>query len=411
MPNGCNTNLFEKKVDCCACGACVNKCPVNAIAMEEDIDGFVYPNIDYTRCISCGACKRACAYQNQIVKNSPITSYVAVNKERKQKMESASGGIFAAMATKIISSGGVVFGATLEKRDNLFISHHIAVDALDNIKLLQGSKYVQSDTEFTFKEVLSCLQDGKKVLYSGTPCQVAGLKQFLEKDYENLITVDLICHGVPSNRFFNEYLSFLKKRLRAKDIIGYSFRDKKKGWGMNCRVDFLTQNGKEKTKYIPARLESYNTLFLDGLTYRENCYTCKYACRHRPGDFTIGDYWGIDKEHPDIFDNRLFVEQDGISCLIVNSEKGKKIIDDCFFDNLEIYMSHFDKVAKKNGQLNSPSKLSESRSIIFDVYREKAYAGVEDLFRRIYKKQRILHWVFNKMPMKLRKISKNVLHK
>lgn len=401
-----NVVLFDSKDKCCACGACMNVCPKGAISMREDEYGFLFPSIDDEKCVECGACKKVCAYQNGVVTNKPLEAYAAVNVNRDQKMKSASGGIFAAMATAVLNEGGVVFGVTLERTDNKFVPHHIGIEKIEDIERLQGSKYVQSSTDYTFKETQKYLKEGKKVLYSGTPCQIAGLLSYLKVDYDNLITVDLICHGVPSAKLFNDFIDSEKNKLKAQAITDYCFRDKLKGWGMNGRLDYIDNSGKKRSQYTPARLASYNTLFLDGLIYRENCYSCKYACENRPGDFTIGDFWGIEIEHPELLKKTNYVEKDGISCIIVNTKKGSDTIEILKDSVIEIRNSSFEHVAKKNGQLNTPSHRSEKRDIIMELYKNKGYVGVEERYRMAYKKQRCLHWVFNKMPRNVRKIAK-----
>ena len=167
--------LFESKEKCCACGACMNICPKQAITMVEDEYGFLYPQIDKEKCVGCGACKKVCAYQNQTEENKPVDTYAAINKDDNQKLLSASGGLFAAFATKVINEGGVVFGCSLDKIDCKLVPHHVAIDNISNLSKLQGSKYVQSSTEHTYKAVLEYLKAGKLVLYSGTPCQIASL--------------------------------------------------------------------------------------------------------------------------------------------------------------------------------------------------------------------------------------------
>lgn len=221
--------LFDDKKNCCACGACMNVCPKDAIRMEEDEYGFLYPQIDETKCVQCGACKKVCAYQNEQVKNAPIKCYAAVNKNKSELMKSASGGIFAAMATSVLKEGGVVFGAALDFEDGHAHPHHVAVRELSQLYRLQGSKYVQSAIENTYMEAKKELDSGKKVLFSGTPCQIAGLYGYLRKEYENLCTVDVICHGVPSARMFDDFLQNETKKRNAKSVKNYIFRDKKKG--------------------------------------------------------------------------------------------------------------------------------------------------------------------------------------
>ena len=233
-------NLFENKKDCCACGACLNICPKEAISLKQDEYGFLYPEIDEYLCIRCELCKKVCAFQNVEEDNVPISTFAAISKNRNQAKNSASGGIFAAIAQYVINNNGIVYGAAFDDSWNV---KHIGIEHIEDLIKLQGSKYTQSNTDTTFIEVKKMLALGKQVLYSGTPCQIAGLKKYLGKDYTNLITIDIICHGVPSNKMFKDYLSYLEAKNNAK-IQNFKFRDKKTGWGINGSVVFLKQNKK-----------------------------------------------------------------------------------------------------------------------------------------------------------------------
>lgn len=255
--------LFENKKSCCGCGACANICPKGAITMKPDKWGYSYPVVDSSRCVSCGACKKVCSYQNGISLHEPIRAYAVVNKTQQQLEKSASGGVFSAVATYFLKNEGVVYGAALDFEGGHPIAHLVGIDDASQLWRLQGSKYVQSAVEQTYKQAKQNLDAGKKVLFSGTPCQIAGLYGYLKKEYTNLWTIDVICHGVPNLKFFDDYLSIEGKK-RGGVPTGYSFRDKKRGWGMNARLDLRYLSGKEKSTYIPARLTSYNTLFLDG---------------------------------------------------------------------------------------------------------------------------------------------------
>ena len=398
--------LFENKKTCCGCSACASICPKGAIEMKPDDQGFIYPVVDSKLCVSCGACKKVCAYQNKNLLHEPLQAYAAVNRKQEQLAKSASGGVFAAVATYFLENGGVVFGASLDFENGQPIPHLIGIENIEQLERIQGSKYVQSAVEETYKQARQNLNEGKKVLFSGTPCQIAGLYGYLKKDYNNLWTIDVICHGVPNAKFFNDYLGVEAKK-RGGVPIGYSFRDKKRGWGMNARLDLKSQSGKEKSVYIPARLTSYNTLFLDGDIYRENCYKCPYARKERVADMTIGDFWGIEREHPELLKQNEFDERKGVSCIIVNTENGielcKKLSDKmCLSD------SSFEKIAKKNGQLNHPTVQSKRRTTVMEIYDEFGYDGMEKWFRKKYKKQIILHAIYNIIPYKLRFIMKKI---
>lgn len=400
--------LYEKKKNCCGCSACLNICPKQAISMCEDEYGFTYPKINEEQCIQCGMCKKVCAYQNNSEFHKPISVFAAFNKNKEQLLNSASGGIFSAVATEILQKGGVVFGASLDFDNGHGVVRHLMVEKAQDLYKLQGSKYVQSSIGDCYKQAKTLLLSGRKVLFSGTPCQIAGLYGYLGADYENLTTIDLICHGVPSNKFFDDYLQTEKINLKANQITAYAFRDKSKGWGMNSRISATYKNNKKRSLYIHARMSSYFSLFLDSCTYRENCYFCKYAKAERVGDLTIGDYWGIEKEHPELLQNGGYVEKNGISCILANTQKG---IDIC--NELEDYVrmdkSELEKILRNNGQLSSPSKKSPERDIVLKLYKNDGYVAVDKYFTKKYKKQILMHRIYNAIPRPLRLKIKKLL--
>lgn len=400
--------LFSDKEDCCGCGACMNICPKSAITMRPDEAGFLYPAIDDKLCIECKACQKVCNYQNGHELNEPKKAFAAVNSNKKQLMLSASGGVFSAIATKILKEGGVVFGATLSFDNGYANPHHIGIESINELPKLQGSKYVQSKIGDTYKQAKRYLSAGRTVLFSGTPCQIDGLYGYLKKDFDNLFTIDVICHGVPNEKFFNDYLEEERKRRKARKITGYTFRDKSQGWGMVGRIDLLKKDGSSDSVYIPARLESYYTLFLDAAIYRENCYSCKYAAQKRIADLTIGDFWGIETEHPELLVDNSCSIRDGISCVLANSNKGISICRN-MKEILQFHDSSFEKISHKNGQLIEPSHKMNSRSAIMQIYTEKGYVAVESWFRKKYKKQIVMHTLYHRLPIKLRLRIKQVL--
>ena len=402
-------NLFENKINCCGCGACASICPKKAIKMKTDEYGFLFPEIDENQCVKCGICKSVCAYQEGMVKNEPLQVYAAVNKNKEQLLNSASGGVFSAIATQVLKNGGVVFGASLEFKNGHAIPHHIFIEDENEISKIQGSKYVQSSIDDTYIKSKQFLEEGRKVLFSGTPCQVAGLYGFLKRKYDNLITIDLICHGVPNAKFFDDYIQTETKKRNCNEIIGYSFRNKKKkGWGMNSCIEVKDFNNKIRKIYVPARLTSYFTLFLDGEIYRENCYECIYATKERISDLTIGDYWGIEKEHPELLGKNGYDEKKGISCILVNTKKGMDLCKKSL-NLLDINESTFAKVSKRNGQLSSPSKKTDNRENILNNYSKYGYAEIEKWFKNKYRGKIIKHTIYNKIPRKLRMLLRQIM--
>lgn len=400
--------LFDDKKDCCGCSACMNICPKQAISMERDEYGFIYPQIDKKLCINCGACKKVCAFQNKFQGKTSIKVFAAVNRNKEQLMNSASGGIFSAIAAKFLEAGGVVFGAALDFEEGHAIPHHIAIESLDEISKLQGSKYVQSSINESYMKALDFLKQGRQVLFSGTPCQIDGLYGFLGREYENLTMIDLICHGVPSANFFDDYIQTEKKKRKAKKITGFVFRDKKNGWGCNGRISLLSRHGNIKNVYVPSRLSSYYTLFLDSYVYRESCYSCKYAGPQRYSDLTIGDYWGVKNEHPELLGKQGYDDKKGISCILANSKKGVILCDE-LVGLISMHPSALENVQKKNGQLSSPSKKPEERDVVLKLYRQEQYSAVEKYFRKKYRKQIIVHTFYNAIPRKIRLRLKNAL--
>ena len=371
--------LFKDKKDCCACGACLNICPKQAISMQKDEYGFLYPQIDESKCIKCGLCLKTCAFQNSELKNIPIKTYAAQSDNTDLK-KSASGGIFASIATNLLKEGGVVYGAAMEMENDKLTVRHIAVENdADLIKLL-GSKYVQSNTGKIYQDIKRKLDDNRLVLFSGTPCQVDGLNSYLGKTYDNLITIDIICHGVPNNQMFQDYIALLEEKYKDK-IIDFKFRDKTKGWGLTAKG----YTAKGYTAKIPANVSSYYYMFLKSYIYRDSCYSCKYACKNRCGDMTIGDYWGIERAHPEVLkENEYGLDyKNGISCLIVNTEQGIKVLEK-YKSGLRLLDSAFEKVSNENGQLNHPSNLNtEKRLNLLSVYKKQGYIRIEKGFKNI----------------------------
>lgn len=394
--------LFKDKKDCCACGACLNVCPRQAISMQKDEYGFLYPQIDESKCIKCGLCLKTCAFQNSELKNIPIKTYAAQSDNTDLK-ESASGGIFASIATNVLREGGVVYGAAMEIEHDKLTLRHIAVENDVDLIKLQGSKYIQSSTENIYRDIKKKLNDNRLVLFSGTPCQVDGLNSYLGKKYENLITMDIICHGVPNNQMFQDYISLLEEKYKDK-IIDFKFRDKTKGWSLTAKG----YTAKGYTAIIPANVSSYYYMFLKSYIYRDSCYSCKYACKNRCGDITIGDYWGIEKAHPEVLkENESGLDyKNGISCLIVNTEHGIQVLEK-YKSDLRLLDSAFEKTAKENGQLNHPSNLNvEKRTLVFNLYKQN-YKAVENSLKNIL----ILNKLKKLIPIRLKKFIKKILKK
>ncbi len=360
--------------NCTGCGACVNACAKNAVLMKVGDEGFVCPEIDFSRCVSCGRCAAVCPIEKPLPPAKPAKVYAAAVSDRGLIMRSASGGMFAAMARKTLSDGGVVFGAGLMYEGGRPVPKHIWIDSEKDLRLLQGSKYVQSDIGLSYREAKEFLDSGKKVLFSGTPCQIAGLKEFLGGDTPGLITADIICHGVPSGKMFSDYIAYCEKRLGGR-IVDYKFRDKSRGQGMTQAMTVEYGGGRRRVVRRAGELTAYMWEFLRGETYRESCYSCKYASKNRVSDITMGDYWGIYIEHDKEMKNCSMSNKKGVSCLIVNTQKGAELFEEIKGET-EYFPSDIEKAARHNAQLNAPSALRPGRDAAMKSYKEGGYEGL-----------------------------------
>lgn len=368
--------LFESPSHCCGCGACVAGCPKGAITMYEGKDGFVLPVIDSDLCIGCGACTRACGLNRGIGSNSVGPFFAAVGRD--DVSESASGGVFGAVARELISAGGVAYGAAYERKGNMLRVLHRRAASVDELSPLLNSKYVQSEAGVCFTAVKADLREGRRVLFCGTPCQVAGLKGFLGRDYVNLITVDLVCHGVPSGRMFADCVEDYGKQL-GSSVVDFRFRCKREGWGHSLLLLLLLEDGREVT--IPAAKSPYYDMFLSLKTLRDSCYRCPYAGRFRAGDLTIGDFWGVEVNRPDVLtDAKKFNQMKGVSCLLVNNNRGKGFIESS--SALDLFPVEFDDIAIGNDQLRHPSDLPSDRGLYIDAFAKGGWKSISRLYLR-----------------------------
>lgn len=303
---------IKSKYNCTGCGACYNKCPKKCIDMIEDTEGFLYPVIRKELCVNCNSCSLVCPILQKSVEqpdNQPEV-FLAYSYDEEIRKNSSSGGIFFEIARYILNSGGVVFGCSF---DSEFLVHHIGIDSIEQLCQLVGSKYLQSRTEKTYKEVKELLVEHKPALYVGTACQIAGLKKYLGKEYEELYTVDILCHGVVTPKLWRKYLDELEYKYNSK-VEEISFRNKYYGW-KKFSLCIRFNNNHEYMKTFSK--DKYMQMFLSNICLRPSCYACKFKGIPHEADITIGDAWGVQIHSPEMDDDK------GTSVLITNTTKGR----------------------------------------------------------------------------------------
>lgn len=404
----------SNKKKCTACGACENICPKNAIKMKEDAQGFLYPSIDEKKCINCHLCEIVCQNIDTITKNFPPKTIALQSKNYALTKKSSSGGMFAQIAKYILSNNGIVFGCAMEKINNEFDVKHIYIDDEKDLYKLQGSKYVQSNIKNTYKEAKQFLEQNRLVLFSGTPCQIAGLKAFLNKDYNNLLTVDLSCEGVPSLKLFNSYVKFLENKKNLLEIVNFKFRNKKIfGWSTTgFTVLYKTKKNKLKEKIIYQTTSSYFNLFINGGIHRESCYNCQFTGLNRISDITIADCWGIEIEYPNLLkQNGGTLDKDkGISLVLINTNKGKEILEK-IKENLIIENIDITKLKKHNGPLRYPIKLNDTSKQYLPIYEKFGYEEMDKVFRKNLGLKYFYYKIKERTPKFIKNIIKLFMHK
>lgn len=390
--------VFDKEENCCGCSACINICSQQAITMEEDACGFVYPHINQNKCVDCGLCKTICDFQkiNGMVMREPIKAFAAVHNNKKELELSASGGAFYSVAQYIRSQDGFVFGCVY---DNNLNPTHICGETDMDLHRMQSSKYVQSKTSYIYREVKEKLGTGKLVLFSGTPCQVAALLSFLGKrKYENLITMDLVCHGTPSATIWQQHLNYLEKRFGNR-IVSVNFRSKKQGWGeMMLELGFL--NGKKK--YLVAFEDCYYRNFLQGNLNRPSAYTCKYATEKRVSDITIGDFWGHQKSEYHLDPSC------GMSICLANTEKGLEFLGKSKLQIEEIPIRH---AIDGNEQLRKAADKGKDWDECMDLLKQGKYDEIIAMHQSKYKTTIIKARIKRIVPRGLMRIIRTIINK
>ena len=395
-------NLKEKK-DCCGCSACVQKCPMHCITLVEDNEGFLYPKIDASVCINCGLCEKVCPWLNRPDPIEPKEVLAVKNRDEDERMASSSGGVFIALARKIIERGGVVFGAVFDGNWEVM---HVYAETIESVRPMMGSKYVQSRIGNSYQDAERFLKEGRDVLFTGTPCQIAGLHQFLRKDYPNLLSVDFLCHGVPSPGVWRRYLdetfvrsaqraatgknTVLSSSLKAVSVVtGIEFRDKKSyGWKkFSFVVRGRSASKADQNSVLLSDIHKVNPYmrgFLSNIYLRPSCYQCKCKNGVSLSDLTIADFWGIDQLTPDFDDDK------GVGLVLLNTDRGVRAFK-CL--NMEIMKSTLEAVKRYNGGFRERIDINLSRSVFY----KKFVTGIsindcishslkESIFRKILNK-------------------------
>lgn len=344
--------ILKSKDQCSGCFSCYNICPMECISFKEDKEGFWYPKVDFQKCIQCHKCEEHCPSIKTSTVSGVRKAYAVVNKDDRIRQESSSGGVFYALANYVILHGGVVYGAAFTED---YLVEHIRGQSKEELDRMRGAKYVQSRIGLKYREIKKNLDSGKMVYFSGTPCQVNGLMKFLGKSYENLICQDVICHGVPASKLWKHYLSQFKLEKDAKVF----FRNKDQGWeDYNFVID---QNKKYQQR---ASDNLYMRSFVRDLCLRPSCYKCGSKDENRTSDITLGDFWGIKNISKDMND------QKGTSLVIVNSEKGKKILE-LINNKIKIQSVELEKAV----QYNPSYKISAKCPIERTKFMNEIYSG------------------------------------
>ena len=363
-----NTVDLIGKKDCCGCTACVFVCPVKAISLRADEQGFAYPFIDKEKCIDCGACLRT---HNGIAdkKRGVISAYAVKNADENALLLSSSGGVSAAIAKTVSDIGGIVYGVVFDE-DHKVVTKRF--EKCDDKSALFGSKYVQTDLNDTFEKCLFDLENGKDVAFFATSCHIAGLYAFLDEkrcSTERLLTIDLICHGVPSPKLFADYIDWLKEK---KSFYKFDFRTKEKPWGLGSknfgsRITYR-ERGKEIKEVDSLRSRVFLRLFFSNNCLREHCYNCPYASAFKPADLTVADYWGCKENEP------AFFSEKGVSAVLVHTKKGEDLLTS--LKGAVIKKTTVDKIAEKQTNLSHPTLPAKTREKFWELYHKKGFIAV-----------------------------------
>ena len=390
--------VYNKKTECCGCRACEQSCPVGSIQMISDEEGFIYPVIDERTCINCGICHQVCeGLDNRKQDNahqSKFKTYAVKNKDNQIRKASSSGGVFYELAREITSRKGVVFGAIFDAEFKVF---HPGTSVCETLNAMCQSKYVQSDTRVTYREVQDLLEKGKWILYSGTPCQIAGLKSFLKEEYEKLICVSVICHGVPSPVVWSKYLAMKQETHAMEELESIEFRNKANGWKDFLLTMTFASGHMEQTLFHE---DLYMQGFLQNLYLRPSCYACRVKGNNQNTDIILGDYWGIEAYHSEFHDNQ------GVSAVIIHSNKGVELWH-AVKDRFNVIDTEYDFIKAGNSTLIESVPENSGRNKFFyemttgksikDCIADNLKKPIDDKETYWYKYPTLLKYLYNKL--------------
>ena len=357
-----------KKENCCGRHACYNVCPKFAINMVADKEGFLYPNVSVEKCVNCGMCLNICPSVTKLPLNSGDKAYACYARNCEERLSSSSGGFFSVLARKFLNEEGIIFGASFNEKMEV---EHLGISKTEELHKLKGTKYVQSKIGTNYKDVKRELLKGKKVLFSGTPCQVAGLEAFLGEKYDNLLSIDLICHGVPSPSVWKRYLN---ERFGEDNVNAMQFRNKREGIS-NVKLDYMLKSGEivqesyNESPYIKGFIENFYT--------RPSCFRCNFKGIKRYSDITIGDFWSAKEFHPEIDDSY------GVSGIIVHTAKGERWLE-TVKDQLILYDAQASEIAVWNECLLESVKENPYRQLFFEKWTQFT---IEDMISELARKK------------------------
>lgn len=364
--------LYQTLEDCCGCQACANACSQNAISFKADEYGFYYPIINEQRCVGCNICVKTCDFQKkEVVGHTPLKGVAARHNDPLVYGSSTSGGVFTAVAQYVLDRKGVVYGCVL---DDDMVPRQVAAESMEKVVAMRGSKYVQSDTGLVYREVKENLKAGRWVLFTGTPCQVAALYSYLGNiDTTKLLTVDIICHGVPSPGVFSKYIYFLSRK-NGRKVKDFKFRDKRFEWERPViKVSF--EKGKDKWWFTTT--DVYYDNFIKGNMHRTSCFQCKYACGERYGDITLGDFWGYQKA------NLKMSVAEGVSCCLLNTEKAKSLLE-----GIPVNAEYVDVdiIVQGNTHLRKTSKKGALWESVMNEIRDNGFDNLYSQFKKTHRR-------------------------